>query len=222
MSRRRKTRQDGGFYMVARLMTHSAAYQSLSPRAGWLLHGLMDRYQGTDNRVAMSRDEARALLKSGPHQAAVAFDELQAKGFIRCHERGGFSRKVAHATVWALTMFGRNGQKATLDFLSWQPGDGLAKNKTRVPRRYKCGYQGDTRGPATGTNAVPANDFHGYCGGTSAGTNAVPLIESTIQERVQVARLPKGTRQAGGMAACASGCRDHQSGRGRFGAGDQA
>ena len=40
MSKRRKTRHDGGFVMVARMMTRTPAYQSLSPRAGWLLCGL--------------------------------------------------------------------------------------------------------------------------------------------------------------------------------------
>jgi hypothetical protein len=155
MRRRKKSRADGGFVLLSRQVTRSAAFCSLSPRAVALLVALMDHYEGQDNRVPMSRDEAVAWLKSGTHQAAQAFAELEAKGFVRCHERGGFTRKVAHATTWTLTMYGRGGQKATLDFLSWH-SDGTSKNKTRVPIRHKYGCQYDTRDGATGANTAPA------------------------------------------------------------------
>jgi hypothetical protein len=121
MSRRRNSRADGGFVQVTRQLTRSPACESLSARAGWLLMGLMDVYGGNDNRVAMSRREAMAWIKSGERQVAEAFAELESKGLIRSYQRGGFSRKVRHASVWTLTMFGRGGQKATLDFLDWQP-----------------------------------------------------------------------------------------------------
>jgi hypothetical protein len=103
MRRRKKNRTDGGFIMVSRQMTRSAAFRSLTPRGMALLVGLMDRYLGDDNRVALSTRDAAKWLKSGLHQVAEAFAELEAKGFIRCHERGGFTRKVRHATTWTLT-----------------------------------------------------------------------------------------------------------------------
>ena len=75
------------------------------------------------------------------NKTAEAFAELEAKGLIRCHERGGFSRKIRHASVWTLTMFGRGGQKATLDFREWRP-DGTDKFKTRYPGRIQDRYPG--------------------------------------------------------------------------------
>jgi hypothetical protein len=195
MSRRKKHRADGGFYMTTRQMTRSAAYRSLSPRAGWLLHGLMDLYMGDDNRVAMSVREAGAWLKSGFHQATAAFTELQDKGFIRCYERGGFSRKVAHATVWTLTMFGRGGQKATLDFLSWQP----AENPKRGchPGNSAVANTATVRGS---TVAAPATDspIYGCQYGNSTVATPATLIESTIQGRAAGDGLPlapTGTRE---------------------------
>jgi transcriptional regulator with XRE-family HTH domain len=188
---RRKRRLDGGFYQVARLMTRSAAYRSLTPRAGWLLHRLMDEYAGEDNRVSLSRRDAEAWLKSGPHKAALAFDELEDKGFIRLHERGGFTRKVRHATVWTLTMFGRNGQKATLDFLGWQGQPLGPKRQTRKPQKTNHGFRRATNtgidappmDGLIGTDAPPVNQSHGYRRPTNIGIDAPPLIECTIQGR---------------------------------------
>jgi DNA-binding XRE family transcriptional regulator len=198
MSRRRKTRHDGGFVMVARMMTRSAAYRSLSPRAGWLLHGLMDRYTGTDNRVAMSRRDAEAWLKSGPHKAMLAFDELEDKGFIRLHERGGFTRKVRHASVWGLTMFGRNGAKATLDFRLWQGQPLVTDREARKAKKSNHGYQRATNtgidappmDALIGADAPPVTPQYGCRRATNTGVDAPPLIECTIQGRPPVWRPP--------------------------------
>lgn len=209
MSRRKRHRADGGFVLLSRQVTRSAAFCSLSPRAVALLIALMDRYEGHDNRVSMSRDEAAAWLKSGTHQAAEAFAELEAKGFIRCHERGGFTRKVPHATIWALTMYGRGGQKATLDFLSWH-SDGTSKNKTRVPLRHKYGYQVGTRDGTTGAKTAPARPFHGCQYNTSAGADTAQLIESTIEGRAQNAdTAPLAISPIGNRGAKAAWLRSH-------------
>jgi hypothetical protein len=189
MSRRKKYRTDGGFVMVSRQMTRSAAYRSLSPRAGWLLHGLMDHYEGSDNRIAMSRREGEAWLKTGSHKVAAAFAELQEKGFILCHERGGFSRKIRHATVWTLTMFGRGGQKATLGFLSWQGQSLVTGLESRKPQKSNHGCQRATNtganappmDPPIGANAPPVSAILGCQRATNTGANAPPLIECTIE-----------------------------------------
>jgi hypothetical protein len=195
VSRRKKYRADGGFVMVTRQLTRSAAYRSLTPRAGWLLHGLMDRYQGDDNRVSMSTREAATWLKSGLHQVAKAFDELEDKGFIRCHERGGFTRKVRHATTWTLTMYGRAGQKGTLDFLSWRPGGAASEFKTRMPGRHQYGCQdGINRQPIDAAAASVAH-IHGCQDGINTDAGAASHIESTMVGRPRT-NGPVGNREA--------------------------
>jgi DNA-binding XRE family transcriptional regulator len=190
MSRRKKSRTDGGFVMVSRQMTRSAAFRSLSPRAGWLLVGLMDRYGGNDNRVPMSMREAATWLKTGLHQAADAFSELESRGFVRCHERGGFTRKVRHATVWTLTMFGRGGQKATLDFLEWQPADSKTKFETRLPRRQQYGCRLGNNRPLIDAGTASVGASHGCQDGINTGAGAATLLEYTINDGAAVEWRP--------------------------------
>jgi hypothetical protein len=188
MSRRRKRRADGGFVMVSRQLTRSAAFLSLRPPAVALLLGLMDRYDGDDNRVPMSRREAERWLKSGSYQVAAAFHELEAKGLVRCHQAGGFTCKVRIATVWELTMYGRHGQPATLDFLKWQ-GQPLTERKTQTQSRkkkYGCPVDTNTGVPstpmdrATGVPSTPDSETYGCPVDTNTGVPSTPLYRSTI------------------------------------------
>jgi hypothetical protein len=133
----------------------------------------MNAYNGEDNRVAMSSRSAAAWLKSGLHQAVDAFAELEDKGFVRCYERGGFVRKVRHATTWTLTMFGRNGQKATLDFLAWQESD----SKTRVPRRQQYGCRGGNNRLPTVAREATVSVNHGCQGGNNIVAEEATLID---------------------------------------------
>jgi len=177
-SKRKKYRADGGFVQLTRQVTRSSAFRSLSSRAVALLIDLMDRYYGQDNRVSMSRREAAEWLKTGSHQVADAFAELERKGFIRCYERGGFTRKVRHATVWTLTMFGRGGQKATLDFLCWAPEDS------------KCGCRAGTNTGAraapmrapVGANAMPVSERTGATAAPVTSADAIPHVDSARGE----------------------------------------
>jgi hypothetical protein len=201
MSRRKKSRTDGGFVMVSRQMTRSAAFPSLSPRAGWLLVGLMDRYDGNDNRVPMSLREAATWLKTGLHQAAEAFAELEAKGFVRCHQRGGFTRKVRHATVWTLTMFGRSGQKATLDFLNWCPPSQDSDSKTRLPARHQHGSQNGINEGAIDAAPASVSPIVGCQDGINTVAAPASLIECTIESRApKQAQTPRALTRANGGA----------------------
>lgn len=58
------------------------------------------------------------------------FQELEEKGFIRCTQKGAFSQKVAHASLWRYTWAawpeGKMGP--TRDFEKWRP-DGKTRGK---------------------------------------------------------------------------------------------
>lgn len=58
------------------------------------------------------------------------FQELEEKGFIRCTQRGAFSQKVAHASLWRYTWAawpeGKMGP--TRDFEKWRP-DGKTRGQ---------------------------------------------------------------------------------------------
>jgi hypothetical protein len=201
MSKRKKSRTDGGFVMMSRQMTRSTAFRSLSPRAGWLLVGLMDRYNGNDNRVPMSTREAATWLKTGFHQAGDAFAELGGKGFVRCYQRGDFRQKVREATVWTLTMFGRGGQKATLDFLEWRPPAQESGSKTRLPSRHQYGCQDGINDALTVAAPATVSPILGCQDGINTVAAPATLIECTIEGRAQKgSQTPRAQTRANGGA----------------------
>ncbi|UEX78621.1 hypothetical protein [Sediminicurvatus halobius] len=98
------------------------AYRSLSTDARALLVEFRALYDGRENRVHMSIREAMRRLGVGRWRAEKALYELSDRGFIRLMEPGGFSRKVRHATVYALTnepLEDRDGATAPKDFMRW-------------------------------------------------------------------------------------------------------
>lgn len=100
-----------------------AAYRSLSTDARALLIEFRALYDGRENRVHLSVREAMRRLGVGRWRAEKALHELSDRGFIRLMEPGGFSRKVRHATVYALTnepLEDRDGAVAPKDFMRWR------------------------------------------------------------------------------------------------------
>ena len=72
----------------------------------------------------MSVRQAMERMNVGQRPAQRALKELLDRGWIRLLEQGSFSRKVRHATVYALTnvpLEDRDGATAPKDYMRWTP-----------------------------------------------------------------------------------------------------
>lgn len=122
MPKRKRTEPHVRFYLHE---LQSAAYRSLSPEARALLTEARSLYAGKENCIALSVREIQRRLQVGRHRAVNARDELVDRGFLRVLTLGGFSRKVRHATEYALTNERLNpnqdGATAPKDFMRWRP-----------------------------------------------------------------------------------------------------
>lgn len=111
-------------------ITGSEAWRRLSGNAVKVLLALVARDDGTRNgQIGFSCREAADMAMISPRTAWRCLIELQEKGFIVCTEKGGFSRKISHSTLWRYTWAawpaGKKGP--TRDFENWKP-----ENKTRL------------------------------------------------------------------------------------------
>jgi hypothetical protein len=98
------------------------AWQTMSPTAKALLVEMRALYNGKGNRVFMSVREMRRRLGVGQLKAEKARGELLERGWIRVIEEGSFSRKVRHATVYALEhepLEDRDGAVAPKSYMRW-------------------------------------------------------------------------------------------------------
>ncbi len=105
-------------------ITASEAWKHLSGNAVKVLLALVARDNGTRNgNIGFSCREASAVTGIGPRTCWRCFLELQEKGFIACTQKGGFSRKVMHATLWRYTWVAWPGGRPaapTRDFEKWR------------------------------------------------------------------------------------------------------
>lgn len=111
-------------------ITGCDAWRHLSGNAVKVLLALVARDDGTRNgQIGFSCREAADLTLLSPRTAWRCLIELQEKGFIVCTEKGGFSRKISHSTLWRYTWAawpaGKKGP--TRDFENWKP-----ENKPRL------------------------------------------------------------------------------------------
>jgi len=138
-------------------MLRTAAWRSLDPTARALYVEMASRYRGPESnngRIRYSVRQAASALHIGKTTAARAFLQLQDRGFIVQTQKGAFSRKVRHSTLWRLTEFGCDGELATKEYSRWQPPEnsqrGTCSGTVRYPRR-------DRSVPVTGQRAFQAN-----------------------------------------------------------------
>lgn len=142
MANRRKSEAHVRLY---RHELNSEAYRSLSPDARALLIEFRALYTGRGNRVHMSVREMMRRLGAGQRRVLHAREELLDRGFIRMLAKGSFSRKVRHATEYALTnepLEDKDGATAPKDFMTWQP------QKNTVCILNTDGMQGEYRDDA--------------------------------------------------------------------------
>lgn len=99
------------------------AWADLDPVARCVYVELARKYMGANNgRLSLSVRQLREALGISVNTAARALARLQDHGFIVVTEKGGFTRKVRHASSFRLTEFGCDvsGGLATKDFVHWK------------------------------------------------------------------------------------------------------
>jgi len=109
------------FWMLA-----CPAYRSLKPGPRALLVEFHGRFNGNNNgRIIFSAREMAVEINVSDRQTIAKYvRELEAAGFIKAMQRGGFNLKSpteSRATEWALTLFGIGDKPADKTFMRWQP-----------------------------------------------------------------------------------------------------
>lgn len=105
-------------------ITGSEAWRHLSGNAVKVLLALVARDDGTRNgTISFSVREASESANLSVPTATRCLQELVELGFIRCTEKGAFSRKVSHASTWRYTWAawpGGSPSAPTRDFEKWK------------------------------------------------------------------------------------------------------
>lgn len=105
------------FVMLDHRLIDSPAWMNLGGTAAKLLLILARLYNGSNNGdLFLSERAAAEAIGVGKRAAALAFDELEAAGFIRPISRGSFTVKVRVATSWRLTFHASKSGAATHDY----------------------------------------------------------------------------------------------------------
>jgi len=99
MSKRSTKRRDESHVRLYRHELESAAYRSLSTDARALLVEFRALFSGRENRLFMSVREAARRIGVSEKTGHKALRALLDRGFIRCVEQGGLTRKVKHASI---------------------------------------------------------------------------------------------------------------------------
>jgi hypothetical protein len=104
--RRRNKRLDAPHVRLYRWLLDSPAYLSLTCPARAVLIEIARAYDGFNNgRIGLSVRRASERCNIARGTASRAFVELQDRGFIECATKGGFNRKLPHASEWKLTFW---------------------------------------------------------------------------------------------------------------------
>lgn len=115
-----RSRIDAKHVRLHEFLLASTAWQSLNCYARCTLIELYRLHNGSNNgTIYLSQRDLARRLGSSRATAINALAQLQDCGFIVVTERGGFSRKVKHASSWRLTEFEYNGKVPTKDFMRW-------------------------------------------------------------------------------------------------------
>ena len=120
----------------------SEAYRSLKPIPRAAYTELRRRFNGSNNgEILCSVRNLADAVNCSKDSASAAFAELEAKGFIKCAQRGSFNYKVAHAPKWVLTEEPYHDGLPTKEFMRWRAPEenGGPKSRTSGPGKPTAG-----------------------------------------------------------------------------------
>jgi len=122
MSKRRRTNPNNKFVMIERWFWRCPAWQALPHAARSLYIELEMRFTGQNNGdLELSVRRAMELIGCSYNYTSKMFGQLEDKGFIKARQRGSFTWKARHSTMWILTLHEYLGRDPTKDFMKWQP-----------------------------------------------------------------------------------------------------
>ncbi|MBL4802232.1 MAG: hypothetical protein JKY45_10085 [Emcibacter sp.] len=117
-----RSKNTDSFVALPRYLIKSVAYIALTPTAKALYTQFLYKFTGNNNgEIFMSVRMAAKLIPCSNNTAHKALLDLVDKGFIKAKQKGSFSYKQRHATEWIITLHNYSGNKATKEFMKWQP-----------------------------------------------------------------------------------------------------
>jgi DNA-binding transcriptional MocR family regulator len=120
--------------MIYHFVMATGAFQKLSGNAVKLLLLMAKWYYGQNNgRISFSVRQAADEVGCSRNTAMRLFHELQEKGFLKCTEQGGFSRKTRHASTWQINILPWQGSKQRAQYARL-PG---ARTETKLSQRLR-------------------------------------------------------------------------------------
>jgi len=101
-------------------MLDCAAWQALSLAGRAAVLEVFRRHNGSNNgKISLSVREAAKRLGVSPNTAVKALHECVSHGFLKVRQRGAFSYKARHATIWELTAEACGDKPPTKEFMRW-------------------------------------------------------------------------------------------------------
>jgi hypothetical protein len=129
------------YLRLPHFMLSSAAWRSLEALPRALFIEVAAKYNGFNNgAIGLGIREAGAALHVKRQTAVNAFRVLQDRGFLLLAKESGFDQKRL-AREWVVTLFPVGDERASMDFMRWQPPD---------LEKQKLGPFGDTHRPPKG------------------------------------------------------------------------
>jgi len=168
---------------VLHSMMDTAAYRAASGNSIKVLLALVRKDNGERNgRIAFSCREAAKLTGLSVRTCQRCLIELDDLGFIRCTEKGAFSRKMQHASLyrytWQAWPEGKMGP--TRDYETWQPDENS---------RMQVLHDADANlAEADGNTPSPDAEF-------ATGQDGNPVISAnSTSDRIATLNSTRGTR----------------------------
>lgn len=118
----RSKRRSEPFVMLPWYLLDAPAWLALSPAERTVFIEVMRAFNGHNNgRIALSVRQVAERGRMNKDTATRAFKRLQEIGLLECATKGGFNRKVRHATEWRLLAYPCDvtGRPADKRFMKW-------------------------------------------------------------------------------------------------------
>jgi len=110
------------FVMLTHQLMDSPAYRSLSPSSRAVYLQIIRLYNGYNNGdINLGCRDAGELCNISKNTAAICFQELTEKGFIKIGRDSSFNVKTRKSRSWILTNQPLKNTPPTNEWIKWRP-----------------------------------------------------------------------------------------------------